>query len=458
LNDQRLIALRILDAYFRKKGRLKPIINKHLLKHQLSATERRFIYNIVKGTIRYLLKIDYLTSLFLEKKLTRLNPSILNILRLSVFQILYLDHVPSYSIVNEATNTAKKLNLGKYDKLVNAVLRKITAIEDINSFLDNKISSLSDERKRIKLSYSFPYWLIKYWNETYPIEKVKKIAEYLNEKHWTYIRFDPQKVKKSEVLEILSAQGFKDSKHDLIIENALGLSSSQDLSETNIFKQGRITIQDLSSQIAVEFFLDPKTDENILDLCSAPGGKAAIIAQKIGPDRKIIAVDHDEKRMGMLKANMDRLQIKSIIPILADAAVPDFLSKEYYGYFDKIFIDSPCSGFGTLFKNPEAKYNRIPDDIKMYADLSQKILANAHPYLKVGGKIVFYTCTISPMENQEVIQKFMEDHDYYYDLSPTQKLEEAGVPFEEGMHKEYFEIMPYYFDSEGGFAASMIKR
>ena len=210
MNDQRLIALRILDAYFRKKGRLKPIINKHLQKHQLSPTERRFIYNIVKGTIRYLLRIDYLISLFLEKKLTRLNPSILNILRLSVFQILYLDNVPSYSIVNEATNTAKKCNLGKYYKLVNAVLRKITAIEDANAFIDAKISSLSDALKRVKLSFSFPYWLIKYWNETYPIEKVKKIAEFLNEKHWTYIRFDPQKIQKSEVLEILSGQGFKD--------------------------------------------------------------------------------------------------------------------------------------------------------------------------------------------------------------------------------------------------------
>ncbi len=458
MNDQRLIALRILDESFRNKGRLKPIINKHLSKYHLNPTERRFIYNIVKGTIRYLLKIDYLASLFLEKKLTRLNPSILNILRLSIFQILYLDHVPSYSIVNEATNTAKKLNLGKYYQLVNAVLRKITAIEDVNSFIDGKIDSLTDELKRIKLSSSFPYWIIKYWNKTYSAEKIKNITRSLNEKDVTYIRFDPKKAKKDKVIEMLSHSGFKDIRKDLIVENALGLFSSQDLSDTVLFKQGIITVQDLSSQIAVEFFLDAKTDENILDLCAAPGGKTTLMAQKVGPDKKIIAVEIDEKRMGRLRENIERLQITNVIPKIADAAKQDFLSKDYYGYFDKILIDSPCSGFGTLFKNPEAKYNRMPDDIKMYSALSLKILSNADHYLKKGGKIVFYTCTISPLENQEVLQSFMEEYGYFYDQSPFERLEKAGFVFEDETGKDYFEIMPYYFESEGGFAASMIKR
>ena len=487
--NPRRITLLILNEYFKKKKSLKDIINFYFKNYRLSGLDKRFIFNIVKGTVRYYLKIDFLLSFLSDKKIKDIDFAVLNILRMGIFQFMYMDKVPSYSIVNESVELAKKNVTLSSSKFVNAILRKVSSVPNIDSFAKDKIDRLAeDEVDKISIDYSYPGWLVKYWFDWYGKEKTILICKSLNENPHIYLRFNKSKITGEELVKELS---MKSVNGRLLPEDVYGdaieVSSVQDISETDVYRKGLVSVQDLSSQIAIKYFLEPLEGEKVLDVCAAPGGKTAYIAELVKNEGEVVSVDISKTRLEILKDNLGRLNIRNVGIVEADAANPGFLDKSMdiliskgsecrtkasdkkglkniTGYFDKILIDAPCSAFGTISKNPDVKYNKVMDDIIRLSEMSYRMMVNCDKYLKVGGKLVFYTCTLSPLENQQVIGRFLKEFKGEYVVEKPNisgrltaalnlKKNDAGTGEE-----VYFEIMPYYFESEAGFICSLLKK
>ena len=487
--NPRRIALLILNEYFKKKKSLKDIINFYFKNYRLSGLDKRFIFNIVKGTVRYYLKIDFLLSFLSDKKIKDIDFAVLNILRMGIFQFMYMDKVPSYSIVNESVELAKKNVTLSSSKFVNAVLRKVSSVPNIDSFAKDKIDRLvEDEIDKISIDYSYPGWLVKYWFDWYGKDKTILICRSLNENPHIYLRFNKNEITREELVKELNT---KPVNGRLLPEDVYGdaieVSSVQGISETDVYREGLVSVQDLSSQIAIKYFLEPLEGEKVLDVCAAPGGKTAYIAELVKNEGEVVSVDISKTRLDVLEDNLDRLNIRNVRIVEADAAKPGFLDKSMdiliskgsecrtkasdkkglkniTGYFDKILIDAPCSAFGTISKNPDAKYNKAMDDIIRLSDMSYRMMVNCDKYLKVGGKLVFYTCTLSPVENQQVIGRFLKEFKWNYAVEKpniTDKLISALnlKKNDAGTGEEvYFEIIPYYFGSEAGFICSLLKK
>lgn len=486
--NPRRITLLILNEYFKKKKFLKDIINFYFKNYRLSGLDKRFIFNIVKGTVRYYLKIDFLLSFFSDKKIKDIDFAVLNILRMGIFQFMYMDKVPSYSIVNESVELAKKNVTLSSSKFVNAVLRKVSSVPNIDSFAKDKIDRLEEnEIDKISIDYSYPGWLVKYWFDWYGKDKTILICRSLNENPHIYLRFNKNEITREELVKELS---MKQVNGMLLPEDVYGdaieVSSVQDISETDVYREGLISVQDLSSQIAIKYFLEPFEGEKVLDVCAAPGGKTAYIAELVKNEGEVVSVDISKTRLEILKDNLGRLNIRNVGIVEADAAKPGFLDKSMdiliskglechtkasdkkglkniTGYFDKILIDAPCSAFGTISKNPDVKYNKTMDDVMRLSEMSYRMMVNCDKYLKVGGKLVFYTCTLSPIENQQVIGKFLGEFKDKYRMEKS-SISDNLISFSGQLKNDassreevYFEIMPYYFGSEAGFICSLLK-
>ncbi len=463
----------IINEYTNKGNYLKDLINKHITKPYFNDLDKRFIYEICKGTVKYLLKLDFLISLYSKLEIKKIEPQVLNILRISVYQLLFLSRVPAYSILNESVQIAKKYISLSSSKFVNAVLRSISKQDNLLSYVNKKIEeSIKNKIVKLSLKYSFPQWLIKYWYEEFGQDKTEKICISLNEKPSTFVRINGLKTNKILISDELSklCGNFK-KRDDKLFKDSFVLESTQNLEDLSQFKEGFLNVQDFSSQIAVKYFLKPKKHERILDLCAAPGGKTIYMAELIEDSGEIVSVDISPKKIELLEENVRREGLKSVITVCADVSKKDFLedntggtlNKSFINYFDKIFLDAPCSALGTISKNPDVKYNKNPETIKRLSQLSFSMLENCKKYLKINGKIVFYTCTISILENQKVIEKFMDKNNGKY------KFDKNMVPvilkdflyknkntLDESV-KNYFEIMPYYFQSEAGFITSIFK-
>ncbi len=478
LNNPRKIAFLVLNEYINKKDNLKKIINKYFNNYKINDLNKRLINEICKGAVRYLLLIDFLISKNSNKSIDKIDNSILNIIRTGVYQLFFLNRVPIYSIVNESVEIAKKYAGLPSSKFVNAVLRKISQIPNINNFLEGEINKTKITKfKKLSIKYSFPEWLIKYWTEYYGFSKTEKICQSLNESSLIYLRINTLKIIKDKLIdEITNDKKLKNEdilhlndneSEEIIFEDTIAIKSVKNIINSNYYKAGFFSIQDFSSQLAVKYFLKPKENEKILDLCAAPGGKTTYMSELMNNSGEVISIDTNKKRLKMLEDNLKRLLINNVKIIIADASRENFLdgfsSNNYQNYFDKIFIDSPCSSFGTISKNPDVKYNKKINDIYRLSDISYKIILNSHKYLKNGGKIVFYTCTISPIENQMLLEKIINDPKNGYRFDEIYLADEIINYLQKEkinkniISKKYFEILPYYFNSEGGFISRLIK-
>lgn len=508
--DPRKIAFLILIKYFKKKGSLKDVLNCYLKDYKLSALDRRFISGLVKGTVRYHLKIDFILSLFSVKNIKDIDFGVLIILRMGIFQLIYMNKVPDYSTVDESVKLARKNVSVSSSKFVNAVLRKISSIRDIDLFAEEKIEKLySSVIDKISINYSYPRWLIEYWLDWYGKEKTILICKSLNENPHNYLRINKNKLPLEDLIRELNEESVKSKpvsfntgedgepvsdylkaedgnykfSQDSILKDAVEVASVQDINRKNAYIKGLISVQDISSQIAVKHFLKPCRGEKILDVCAAPGGKTTYIAELVGDEGEVISVDISKERLGMLKENLTRLNINIVKVVEADATKEDFLERrkntiydgnpedktiygDYTGYFDKILIDAPCSAFGTISKNPDVKYNKTMDDIVRLSEMSYTMIVNCDRYLKTGGRLLFYTCTLSPVENQQVIGKFLREFNGKYavikpgifDMLASILNFKKGIACLDGKEDACFEMMPYYFGSEAGFICSLIKK
>ena len=385
----RIHAYRILNQYFEDESFLNIALNEELKKSELKREDKDLCTTIVYGTIQNLLAIQYQLQPYIKGK--RVKKKIKTLLYLSLFQLIYLDKIPEYAVINEAVNIAKKQGY-QTSKFVNAVLR---------NFVRNERRSLEglDELERISIETSHPLWMVKMFNKQYGLEKTKKICLEDNTPPTRSGRVNTLKASKEELLK----EGcFKEG---TLSKDAL-LYNKGNLALTSYFKEGKVTIQDESSQLVARL-LDPQKTDYVLDMCSAPGSKTTHLSALMENQGKIEAYDLYEHKVKLVEYNLRRLGVKNVHIQAGDSTK----LKEVYpeNTFDRILLDAPCSGFGVLKRKPEIKYHdsSIMDGL---VSLQALLLENAYYLLKNDGTMVYSTCTINKKENELMIQKFIEKH------------------------------------------------
>lgn len=385
----RIHAYRILNQYFEDESFLNIALNEELKKSELKREDKDLCTTIVYGTIQNLLAIQYQLQPYIKGK--RVKKKIKTLLYLSLYQLMYLDKIPEYAVINEAVNIAKKQGY-QTSKFVNAVLR---------NFVRNERRSLEglDELERISIETSHPLWMVKMFNKQYGLEKAKKICLEDNTPPTRSGRVNTLKASKEELLK----EGF--FKEGTLSKDAL-LYNKGNLALTSYFKEGKVTIQDESSQLVARL-LDPQKTDYVLDMCSAPGSKTTHLSALMENQGKIEAYDLYEHKVKLVEYNLRRLGVKNVHIQAGDSTK----LKEVYPEktFDRILLDAPCSGFGVLKRKPEIKYHdsSIMDGL---VSLQALLLENAYYLLKNDGTMVYSTCTINKKENELMIQKFIEKH------------------------------------------------
>ena len=411
---------------------------------QLSFEEKAFITELVNGTLRNIIYIDYIINNFSKTKTSKMKPIILNILRISVYQLMFMNKIPVSAICNEAVKLAKKKKFDGLSGFVNAVLRNISRNKD-------NIKLPSEEKEPIKflsIKYSYPEWIIKTWLLEMDYEIVKEICQANNLSPKISICVNTNKTNKQELKDIFLKEGieFQDGH---ISENSLYIFKTKDISESEAFKKGYFHIMDESSMLAVEC-LAPKKGQTIFDVCSAPGGKSFYLAYLMQNKGQIFSRDIHSHKIELIENNKKRLGLNIINTQQLDASI---FRPEDENKADAIILDVPCSGLGILRKKPDIKYNKSIEDIDSLVLIQRNILKACAKYVKKGGTMLYCTCTISKKENLENIQWFLENFDF--ELAPISLKNNLNI---ETSENGYIQILPNMFQTDGFFIAKLKRK
>jgi len=411
--NARKLAVEAIDKILDKDAYSNIIVNEYLTKYELSNEDKSLFTNLVYGTLQNLLTIEYYLKPYLKKKPKHF---IMNLLSMSVYQLVYMN-IPEYAVLDESVKIAR-LKDSKLASFVNGVLR---------NFLRNPLPDLEEIKtkdgitKYLSIKYSHPEWLIVFFLKDYSIEDVEKILIENNKVKYDAIRINTLKTTKEEVIRILNELNvpFEDAS---AVTN--GLIIKKPIFETNLFRDGYVTIQDISSQMVGEI-ASPEMDSTVIDLCSAPGGKTAHLAAWVNNTGTIYACDVHQHKIKLMEKNFKRLGVENVKTQLIDAR--EVYKKVKEESFDYVICDVPCSGLGVMSHKCDLKYNITYDSIQEIIKLQREILDASYPLIKKGGYLTVSTCTINKSENEEQINYLLEK---YKDL--TVEYQKTILPFEYG--------------------------
>lgn len=353
-----------------------------------SASDKALITNIVYGTLQNHRYLRYQYEPFIERSLYK---DMMILLDLSVYQLMFLDKVPAYAIINDAVEIAKDVHRGKFANVINAILRNVVR-QKVRPLPEDKYTSIA-----IKTSH--PDWLVKMWVKQYGEEVCFKILEDNNKTPLNMARINRLATTEHE----LESLGFKHFEGECFTYNG-------NIASTSAYQEGLVSIQDYAS-MQVAPFLNPKAGEKVLDTCSAPGTKTCQMAELMENQGVIVAMDIHQHRVDLINHSARRLKLDNIQTLCKDATTLHLLyDKES---FDKILVDAPCTGYGVMKRKADIKYHLKPEDMDEIVQIQGKILLSASRILKIGGELVYSTCTLNKKENELQIAKFLKANPNY---------------------------------------------
>ncbi len=393
-----------LDVLVEVEGKILPLdllIERKFERHQgLKQVDYAFITEVVYGTLRWRGRIDWIIGRISRVKPERLERFILNLLRLGLYQILFMDRVPVSAAVNESVEMAKASGKEEAAGFVNAVLRRVS---------DGKAEvevPHSNDPASVSVEHSHPLWLVERWVQELGTDETIELCRANNRIPPLSLRTNTLKTSRRKLLaeikqEIPQAIPTRFSPEGILIDPPVPLLRIPH------FREGWFQVQDESSQL-VGHITDPKPGEMILDACAAPGGKTTHLAQLMGNRGNIYAADISARRLSLVKENCHRLGVGIVTPLRSDLTQPMvFTSQER---FDRILVDPPCSGLGTLWRNPDIKWKRKEEEISTFREIQRAILDQVAPRTRKGGSLVYGTCTLTREENEEVMAGFIAEH------------------------------------------------
>lgn len=359
----------------------------------LQPVDRALCHELVLGVLRWQLRLDKILEHYTKRDTESLDQGVRIALRLGLYQLRYLTRIPASAAVNESVSLVRAARLSSATALVNAVLRR--AIREANF---DPTAEVSDPIERIAIQTSHPVWLIDRWVSAFGLEHAESFATANNVMPPTAFRVVANRANQNEILSKLN-----EVESSQIVDGAWRISGS-----TSVLRElaaaGEIYLQDEASQLVAQE-LEVKRGERVLDLCAAPGGKTTLMADKSEDSAFIVAADRSATRMATVVNTMRLHGFSCIKPIILDAVESLPFAKRS---FDKVLVDAPCSGTGTLRRNPEIRWRLTPVDIVKLAEQQKQILRRAVEMVKPGGRLIYSTCSVEPEENEEVIETVAE--------------------------------------------------
>jgi 16S rRNA (cytosine967-C5)-methyltransferase len=439
------IALDVLLAIEERGAYSNLALQSALRNARLDSRDVGLATELVYGTVGRLNTLDYYLTPSLKTPLHKLEPWVRNLLRLTVYQLYYLERIPPFAAINEAVEIAKRRGR-KASGFVNGVLRGI---------LRNKANIQLPSREKnwarhVSLLYSHPEWMVKVWEKAFGREATEVLCEANNDRPSLCLRVNANRATREELLGELIEAGI--SAHpSLISPYGIILHEGLDVTQLPAFREGRCTVQDESSMLVAQV-LSPKPKERILDCCAAPGGKTTHIAELMGDDGEVVAVDVHAHKIELIENVAKRLGLTSIRTRAGDIrrVVADA------GQFDRILLDAPCSGLGVIKRKPDLKWKKAPEDIAEIASLQRDLLENAAKALRPGGVLVYSTCTVMPEENIDVVRAFLSSH-------PDFEADPIAPHLPEAVHDAILDscavqLTPQQFGSDGFFIARLRRK
>ncbi|ACK64739.1 sun protein [Rippkaea orientalis PCC 8801] len=444
ITHARPLALVILREIERRGTFTDIAIDRGLKSTDLSGSDRALVTELVYGIVRRKRTLDTLIDQLGKKASHQQPPDLRLILYIGLYQLRYLSQIPPSAAVNTAVNLAKENSLQRLSGVVNGILRQYIRLAQENN---DPLILPDDPISRLGVLYSFPDFMIKLWLEQWGLETTEELCNWFNQPPVLDIRINPLKTTLEEVKTTLSQGNL--TLMPLEIPQGLRLQGKtgaiQDLPG---FKEGWWTVQDSSAQL-VSHLLDPQPSEVIIDACAAPGGKTTHIAELMGDQGTIWACDRYASRLKKLSANKERLQLNSIKIVTGDSRQLD----QFQGIADRVLVDAPCSGLGTLHRHPDIRWRQTPEKIEELAILQKELLETTANWVKPQGILVYATCTLTYQENEGVIEHFLASHPHWKIDVPSPNSPVAKWMTASGSIK----ILPHQQDMDGFFMVKLKK-
>ena len=377
---------------------IRDVLNKY---QYLEKQERAFLTRLAEGTIEHMLEMDFIINSFSKVKVKKMKPLIRNLLRMSVYQLKYMDSIPDAAVCNEAVKLARKRGFGQLRGFVNGVLRNIARELPHLQYPDEKLEPV----RFLEVTYSVPAWMVEQWMKDYGFEKAKAICESFLQERPITIRTNLTKTTPEALKQKLIAEGVVVKEIEML-SYAFEISGYDYLQALSSFEEGLFYVQDVSSMMVAEIAA-PEKGSYIIDVCAAPGGKSSHLAEKLGGTGMVEARDLTEYKVSLIEENIARHGLENMNAVQKDATVYDEASEEKA---DVLICDLPCSGLGVMGKKTDIRYKMTKEKQKELVQLQRNILDTVHTYVKKGGVLIYSTCTIHQDENSGNVAWFIEKY------------------------------------------------
>ena len=396
MQSAREIVLKGLYNFENEGAYSNKVLNDVLGDKELLDIDRAFATELFLGVVKNRLRLDYIIKAFSKIRLKKLSPWVHQLLRMGIYQIIFMDNIPDSAACNESVKLGTKYANSGAKNFLNGVLRSVAREKD-------NIKYPNDKREWLSVFYSCPQWITDKLCNQYGEETCEKILKESHKPHRVSIRVNNLKTTGEELVKILSQEGI-DGEIDPENPRCLHINGAISIDKSKAYKDGLYTIQNTSSMKAVETIM-PKAEERVLDMCAAPGGKTTYMAELMGNKGEICAFDIHEHKIKLIEKSAERLGISIIKAAVGNGQE---YKEELNGKFHRVLADVPCSGIGVIHKKPDIKWNRKEEDIEELCKIQKKILENAGKYVMDGGVLVYSTCTIFKEENRDMVDEFLK--------------------------------------------------
>ncbi|MCG9134092.1 16S rRNA (cytosine(967)-C(5))-methyltransferase RsmB [Candidatus Poribacteria bacterium] len=455
--NARKVALECLLTLSHSNASIASVVDSAYERYAINGRERRFINGLVYGVIRWQGQLDWVLDQFINPRF-QLDARHRNILRLGAFQLLHLDGIPAHAAIFEtvqlATSDLRRNKRRKTGGFINAVLRSVQRDGTALTYppLD------TNPAEHIAFSLSYPTWLVQRWIETHGVSWTLAFCRASNQIAPLALRVNTLLTKREEICRSLAANGIaatpsKIAPDGIAFEDrAITAFDTGEQTLKDILNREDIYVQDESAML-VAYLLSPKNAEFIVDLCAAPGGKTTHLAHLMGNAGKIIAVDMSAEKIALLEKNCRRVGARNVETRVMDVRKADL---GFIKTADAVLIDAPCSGFGTLRRHPDIRWNKTLKQVHALSEVQYNLLKNAAQHIKPGGVLVYSTCSIEPVENEEVVQRFLADFPMYAIENAKDFL--PDVPPSIITPQGFIQTFPHEHGVDGAFAARLRRK
>ena len=440
MSNPRNVALQVLIKIEKDKAYSNLALNSAIRENKLGGVDSAFVSALVYGVLERQILLDYIIKQYSKIPLRKIELKTKLILRMGIYQLLFMDKVPDSAAVNESVNLAKSHRLQKSAGFINGILRGITRSDPPYTLPDT-----DDKLYCLSVRYSVPQDIIRLWKNAYGEANMLSLLEGLSGRPPVCARVNTLKTDAESLKRCLEEKGVVVERHPAL-PDALLLSKTGAIEKLDAYRRGLFHIQDASSQLCVRV-LDPRPRDVVLDVCSAPGGKAVTAAQYMKNRGKIFACDLYDHKLRLINANAQRLGVTNLVTVKRDAALAD----KPLPTADRILCDVPCSGLGLLSRKPEirSKSDAVDNDLP---ELQYRILCQSAKLLAVGGRLIYSTCTLNPAENNENTARFLREHPEFRGV-PLDLPDSVRRAFDERGYE--ITLMPHTANTDGFYIAAV---